>query len=117
MATTLSRCPVAIDLCITRGDTAPFGFEIVDSAGSPVDLTGKSYLFTVNTLEDPPDATTQVMQITGSVSSNVVSINMSTTEADQLGELFYDLQETDGSGAIFTLAKGKMEFKQDITKA
>lgn len=116
MATTLSRCPVEIDLCVTRGDTAPFGFAIVDSAGSPVDLTGKTYLFTVNTLEDPPDNTTQVIQVTGSVSSNVVSINFSAAEANQLGELYYDLQETDSSGAIFTLAKGKIEFKQDITK-
>lgn len=116
MAETLNRCPAEINLCLTRGDTQAFGFALLDDDGTPSDLTGKSYLFTVDTNPNPTDALSNLYSVAGVVNGNVVSINLSPAEADQLGVLFYDLEETDGSGGVFTVAKGEVEWKQDITK-
>jgi len=117
MATTLNRCPQEINICLTRGDTAPFGFTLLQEDGSTAyDPTGSTFVLTVNTESDPTDATNQVFQASGSLASNVVSFNLSTGEADQLGVLFYDLQETDSGGDIFTWAKGEIEWRQDIAK-
>jgi len=116
MPTTLNRCPEAINICLTRGDTKPFGFTLLDEDGNARDLTGHSYELTVNTESDPSDATNEVFTVTGVVSSNTVSFNLSTSEADQLGTLFYDFQETDPSADIFTIAKGEIEWRQDINK-
>ncbi len=112
----LNLCPEEVDLCVTRGDTQAFGFAILKPDGTADDLTGNSYLFTCNSTEEPADTADQVFQATGTIAANVVSVVLSTAQADNLGDFFYDLQETDVAGDIFTLAKGGLEFKQDITK-
>lgn len=117
MATTiLNRCAAAINLCLQRGDTQPFGFNILNADGTAATIAGFSYLFTVNTESDPVDDTNEVFSLAGVISGNTVSVTLSALQADQLGVLFYDLQETDGSGLIRTIAKGEVEWVQDITK-
>lgn len=37
-------------------------------------------------------------------------------EADLVGTYWYDIQLTDAAGTVFTLAKGRLIFRQDITK-
>jgi hypothetical protein len=37
-------------------------------------------------------------------------------EADLVGTYWYDIQLTDSSGKVFTLAKGRLLYQQDITK-
>ena len=116
MPDTLNRCAAAVDLCLQRGDTQPFGFDILNADGTAATIAGFSYVFTVNTTSEPADITDQVFAAAGSISGNTVSVNLSTGDADQLGVLFYDLQETDGSSLIRTVAKGEVEWKQDISK-
>ena len=116
MPETLNRCPEAINICLTRGDTRPFGFTLVDEAGAARNLAGYSYVLTVNTESDPTDTVNQVFSAIGSISGNDVSFNLSALEADQLGTFFYDLQETDPSTDILTIAKGEIEWRQDISK-
>lgn len=116
MAETLNRCPEEIDLCLTRGDTQAFGFSINNPDGTPADLTGNTYLFTVDPSPSPADALGNLFSVAGVVNANVVSINLSPLEADQLGVYFFDLQETDVGGALFTVAKGQVTWQQDITK-
>lgn len=119
-STTLNACPVELDICISRGDTVPWTFTIKDSAGTAVDITGFSFLLTVDPSSEPANDTNNLFQLTGTITNaagGVVQFMMSAVQADQTpGEYFYDLQQTDGGGAIRTLAKGTFEFKQDVTK-
>jgi len=117
MPTTLNRCPQEINICLTRGDTSSFGFTLLDEDGTAYDPTGSTFVLTVNTESEPTDATNQVFQLTGVLNSNVVSFAPDATQANQTpGVLFYDLQETESGGGIFTWAKGEIEWRQDIAK-
>jgi len=116
----LDLCPIEVSICRARGDTFPWTFTILDSAGAAVDITGFSFLLTVDPQEDPPDATGNLFQLVGTIplgTDGVVRFSMTALEADQEpNEYFFDLQMTDGTGKIRTIAKGPFEFHQDITK-
>lgn len=104
-----------------RGDTsADVIVERDATTGLPRDVTGFTYLLTVNSLKNPPDDTTQVTQIVGTLSdptNGVVHFTWSSNAADQApGTYWYDIQRTDTLGRITTLAKNKYIFRQDITK-
>jgi hypothetical protein len=121
MAELLNLCPEAVDICISRGDTTPWTFTIKDAVtGDPIDITGFSYILTVDPQENPVDALQNLFALTGTLTFPLVGIvqfAMTPSEADQTpAEYFFDLQQTDGSGAIRSVAKGMFEFKQDITK-
>ena len=119
MATLLNICPEEIDLCISRGDTTAWTFTI-KSDGTAIDITGFSYLLTVDPSDEPTGSGSNLFQLTGTLTFplvGIVSFQMTALQADQTpSEYFYDLQQVDGSGNIRTIAKGTFEFKQDITK-
>lgn len=104
----------------TRGDTRPILFQLFDpGTGEPEDITGYSFLLTVDTLQNPPDATTQVVQLTGAIVtavSGIFAFTPTALESDLLGAHYYDLQVTDDLGGIDTVEKGRISFRQDITK-
>lgn len=120
MGTLLNICPVDIDLCISRGDTTPWTFTVKDSAGVVIDITGFSYLMTVDPSDEPTDAVNNLFALTGTLTdptNGVVQFELTALQADQTPSVyFFDLQQTDGTGKIRTIAKGEFEFKQDITK-
>ena len=120
MAILLNVCPVAIDLCITRGDTTPWTFTVKDSAGAVVDITGFTYLLTVDPSDEPTGSGNNLFQLTGTVAvgtDGVVQFQLSVSLSNQTpDEYFYDLQQTDGALKVRTIANGGFEFKQDITK-
>lgn len=120
MVTTLNICPQDVDICITRGDTAAWTFSIRDSAGVAVNIAGFSFVLTVDPEADPADATNNLFALTGTITdgpNGVVEFAMSAGQSDQTPAVyFFDLQMTDNALKIRTLAKGKFEFKQDITK-
>jgi hypothetical protein len=121
MAILLNVCPVEINLCISRGDTQPWTFTVKE--GTPAvakDITGFSYLLTVDPSPEPTGSGNNLFQLSGSLTdptNGVVQFEMSAAQADQTpNEYYYDLQQTDGAGDIRTIAKGKFTFNQDITK-
>lgn len=120
MPTTLNLCPVEIDLCFTRADTLPFSFTIQDEAGTVIDITGGTFLLTVSSIPDPPDGTTQVFQLSGTITdgpNGVVEFQPSSANLDQSpGILYYDVQWTNASGDVRTIVKGALEIRQDVTK-
>ena len=117
MAETLNRCAAEVNLCLQRGDTQAFGFDIMNADGTAATIAGFSYAFTVNSSPVPVGGVPAAeFVVAGAISSNTVSINLSAAEADRLGVFFYDLQETDLAGGIRTVAKGQLEWQQDITK-
>jgi hypothetical protein len=116
----LNVCPVEINLCISRGDTTPWTFTILKADGvTPENITGFSYLLTVDPSDEPADAVDNLFSLTGTVTdgpNGVVQFELSVAQADNFGEFFFDLQQTDGASKIRTIVKGAWEFKQDITK-
>ena len=111
----LNIAPQEIDVIISRGDTTPWTFTI-----QSLDITGFSYLITVDPETNPVDATNNLFQLTGTITdgpNGIVAFELSASQADQLPEIYhYDLQQTDGASKIRSIVKGKFTFKQDITK-
>jgi len=119
--TELILCPERVDFCISRGDTVPWTFTLKDAAGLPINITGYSFLLTVDPDEDPTSAANNLFQLVGTIVGDpldgVVQFSLSTLQADQVpGVYWWDLQVTDSAGKIRTAAKGQFEFKQDVTK-
>jgi len=116
----LNLLPAAIDIAVTRGDTLAFTFAVKDSAGAAQNITGFSFLLTVDPNEDPTTSVANLFQLSGTITDapgGIVSFSMSSLQADQTPNVYYyDVQMTDGGGKIRTIAKGKFEFRQDITK-
>lgn len=104
-----------------RGDTMPHSLTVYED-GVAKDITGWSFLMTLNTDEDPVGGTPALtVQFTGVITvaaSGQFTIGpANATEADQsIGTYFYDLQVTDASGNILTTWKNTYTFHQDITK-
>lgn len=103
-----------------RGDTAADQFTITRS-GVAVNISGCTFKMTVNSEKDPTSTATQLFTVNGTITSAVageVEFAPNSTQADQLpGRYYYDVQMTDGTGAIRTAHKGVYRFVQDITKA
>jgi hypothetical protein len=117
MAELLNRCPVEIDICVTRGDTEPFGFNMLEPDGvTPSDLTGNTYKFTVSSEKSPKDTVNQIFENVPTFLGNVVTVALSDVEADNVGNYYYNLQKTSDVPKPFTEIKGKITFEQDVTK-
>jgi hypothetical protein len=112
------------DIVMTRGDSYPLTMTVKGkSSGTPVPLTGYSFLLTVTSDKDPIDATTKVFQVagvvdpdqvlnTGKVSFTPTSANLST-----VGKFYYDIQMTVGSFIRTINEKNRFIVLQDNTKS
>jgi hypothetical protein len=113
--------PVTQDICRTRGDTFPEQFVLSDGSGVAIDITGFTFLLTVDPAPDPTDALANLFQITGSIvipaTNGTVEFAPSVMDSDQVpNTYFYDIQMTDAGGAVRTIVKGKWIVQQDVTK-
>ena len=108
-------------LCWGRGDSSARGFKVVDALGVAVDITGRTYLLTANTEEDPAPGT-ELFSVTGVITdaaAGLVAFAPTTTDTNVTSpplDFFYDIQETDTGGLVSTLIKAKGLILQDITK-
>lgn len=130
MATCIAE-PDIIPLCRKRGDSFADEFTIREpqteaqaqagTPGTPIDITGFSFLLTVDPEPDPTDALNNLFQLTGNITdatNGVVDFSPSAVQSDQAPDTyFYDIQQTDGAAKIRTIAVGQYEITQDITKA
>lgn len=115
----MARAKTTISLY--RGDSYPIAFTLKDAATSaPMDLTGCSLLLTVDTLAEPPDATTKVFQLPGVLDAVPVTgkvyFTPTTAHTATVGSYFYDVQLTDADGNIRTVVKSTLAIVMDITK-
>lgn len=103
-----------------RGDTVPDQITVVDTAGVAVNVTGYSFLLTVNKNKDPSSTAGQLFQVAGVIISGpagTVKFTPSAVQTDQTpGKYYYDIQMTDGGGLIRTIISGNYVIKQDVTK-
>ncbi len=107
-------------ICWGRGDSDAKGFVVQDSDGVAIDITGFTFKLTVNSEKDPTDQVNEQFTITGTLTAPTtgeVAFAPTTTDTDIVpATYFYDIEQTDGSGAIKTLIIGKALIVQDITK-
>jgi hypothetical protein len=113
-------CVPEYTFCRVRGDTFPFRLTLTAN-DLPIDITGSTFLFTVNSLSDPPDISTQIFQIAGVIvgapANGVVEFTPTTLNADQVpADYYFDVQWTNATLAIRTILKGTWTVEQDITK-
>ncbi len=101
-----------------RGDTLPFNFE-VDEDGSDKDITGITFLMTIDPSPAPANSANNLFQLTESILvalEGKFQFTPSAANMDQLPDTYYyDVQMTEGA-AISTIVKGKFTIEQDITK-
>lgn len=103
-----------------RGDTAPDAISVIDPAtGGPRDITGYVYVLTLHELPDPTDepAAATINGVITSATGGTVEFLWTEEQADRVPALYYyDIQQTDETGRIKTIAKSRYRFWQDITK-
>jgi len=108
------------EICWGRGDSDAKGFVIQDSDGVAIDITGFSFKLTVSLDKDPTDQVNEQFSIVGVIgvaASGTVSFAPTTANTNiTAGIYFYDIEQTDGSGRIKTVIKGRVKIIQDITK-
>lgn len=103
-----------------RGDTVADKVTVTDSAGVVVNITGFSFLLTVNKEKEPASTSNQLFQVAGVITNapaGMVEFSPTANQANQVpGKYYYDVQMTDGAGRIQTILFGRYVIKQDITK-
>ena len=104
-----------------RGDTYKHLLVIQDSNGNPIDITGYSFILTINKERDPTDGSNIVLTMTGVIedaAEGKVALQpaLNDINAADIGSWYFDIQQTDGAGDIRTLVKGRYDILQDISK-
>jgi len=105
----------------SRGDTFADVFVVKSAAtDTPLDLSGCSFLMTVDPSANPENADNNIFQLAGTVidaAAGRVEFAPSDAQADQVGSFYFDIQITDALGRKRTLKYGSYVFIQDITKS
>jgi hypothetical protein len=103
-----------------RGDTFADAFVIkLAATGQPVNITGRTFLLTVDPEVAPVSGVNNVYQLAGQIMDGPggrVAFVPTSQQANQVGQFFFDIQMTDTNGLKRTLVVGKYIYKQDITK-
>lgn len=111
------------DYIVGRGDSRAKGFKLTDESGTAVDITGFTFILTVNTHRNPDPAVpigTELFSVAGVIidaNEGTFSFAPTAVDTDQLpADYFYDIQMTDAGGGIQTIIKGKFVVIQDVSK-
>lgn len=112
--------PDAKDIKYTRGDTIPMKFQLVDELDAAINVSGFTFLMTVDPEDEPEDTANNLFQLSGVITDAVAGefqFAPTAVQSDQEIEVFHhDIQMIDGATKIKTIAKGKFEILPDITK-
>ena len=104
-----------------RGDT--YADEIIvksKKTGLPINITGYTFVMTLDASKTPIDATGNLYSINGVILDAVagrVEFSPTPIQADQAPNIYYyDIQMIDGSGRKRTIVLDKYKYEQDISK-
>lgn len=107
---------------VIRGDTRQINLTFLESDGStPVNLTGGTVYFTVNSSSDPSDDTGVAFQKTATSFTDATEgeHTFTLTHADTNitpGTYWYDAQFKDVSGNYLSSYRGKFIIQSDVTR-
>lgn len=111
--------PTNVPICLVRGDSPVIPVRVTDDAGAALDITTGTFIMTVDSREEPDDASTNVFSVNGAVTDGPngrVTFQPTTTDTDiEIGEYTYDVQMT-LNGSVRTILRGSFVVEQDITK-
>ena len=104
-------------LTLRTGDTETVSVTLQDSAGAPIDITGRTYAAQVRATADAASPlATFSCSITNAASGQFAcTLSAATTAALSTGVAVWDLQETNGS-VVTTLLAGPVRIDQDVTR-
>ncbi len=119
----MSRAPANIKQVYVRGDTDPIQFRLTDSDGNPIDITSYTFRLSVDSVENPLDATrptaTEIFAVDGTITDAAAGrfeFVITTVMSDQTpGTYYYDVERTNGTKSR-TIVKSTFQIMQDITK-
>ena len=104
-----------------RGDTYADEFTIKSKTTKlPINITGYTFLLTVDPEKAPAAATNNLYQLVGTIvdaAAGRVEFAPSASQANQVGAFFYDVQMVDGAGRKRTIVLDKYKYEQDIGKS
>lgn len=111
--------PTATDICIVRGDSPVIPIVITDNAGAAIDVTGGTFILTVDPSDEPTDASGNIFSVVGILSDPTngrvtFQPTIANTAVTPSG-YFYDVEMT-LNGSVRTILKGAFEIQQDISK-
>lgn len=115
---TVGETPV-VGLTRKRGDTKSIGMTLKDSDGAVIDVTGYTFSLSVNSDEEPTDVTNELFTSVGVIvdaANGKIAFPVGATEADNVGEFFYDAQLIDTATEKLTFLRGSFLMTQDIGK-
>jgi hypothetical protein len=103
-----------------RGDTYADEFVLTSKKTKlPINITGYTFLLTVDPEKAPLNSANNVFQLAGTIvdaAAGRVSFAPDATQSDRVGTFYYDVQMVDATGKKRTIAEGKYKLTQDITK-
>lgn len=102
-----------------RGDTYADEWIIRSKAtGQPKDISGFTFLMTLNKFKNPQSDEPFIYQLVGVVSAEVGKVSFAPTpeQADRLGSFFYDIQMIDSAGKKRTIELNRYLYNQDVSK-
>ncbi len=113
------------DITWYRGDSYPLELTFRNRLTKElIDLTGYTFLFTVNPEKEPVDDSNQLFQVAGVVDPDQVTNKgkviftplIADTSTAAIGTYYYDIQLSYDVDSPRTLFKYKFKIHQDITK-
>lgn len=99
-----------------RGDTKDLKLTLTQD-GVIYPLTGCTALLSVNSKKEPTTNDYLFQSIAAiDIPTGVLTFPFTDEDVNHVGDFYYDVQITDGSGKKSTILEGKWTLKQDITK-
>lgn len=102
-----------------RGDTKSIGMTLKDSDGAVINVTGYTFSLSVNSDEEPLNTDNELFTSVGVLVDAVngkISFPVGSSEADNVGEFYYDAQLIDTATEKLTFLRGAFLMTQDIGK-
>src|SRR4051812_16512258 len=108
---------------VIRGDSRQVNLTFLEADGAtPIDLTGGTVYFTVNTASDPTDDTSVAIQKSENTDftdatngQHTFTLDHDDTNIDP-GSYFYDAQFVDSVGSYLSSFRGKFIVQSDVTR-
>jgi len=111
------------EIIFTRGDDQTITFTVTQSTGAVQDITGWTFAFTVKASIDDNIVDAEFQKTTGgggialtTPASGILDVTIDAGDTQALaGSYVYDLQGTDGSGNIRTVAQSRFIVRKNVT--
>ncbi len=113
-------CPVAQNICVSRGDSPVIPVQVRDDSETVVDILGYTFTLTVDTSPAPSSAANNQFTLSGVITDAPNGrVQFQPTESNTNlapGVYFYDIQMVTTAPSKRTILAGEFEVRQDITK-